>query len=654
MKISLRYSGLSLINRVFLATGLVLLLAVILILVISARQDAQDSREALQQQLADDLAILPGTLAEPLVIGDYSTVQQTLQRYALRENLILIKFRSTTGKEIIGDHQGVTVLAPAWFGPWTGLANLSNNTPLILGGRQYGNLEIVLSAQKSLNQSWLRLRTNLILLGIAVLIDFIGIWLVLKKGLAPLSALDRGAMQIAAGNLETRLPPSGSPELRRTIESFNSMASSVAYAQNQLSVEAERLHVTLASIADGVISTDEKGQVVFVNPVAESLTGWRDQEARGRMVDEIFNTINETTRAAINHKLVSASHTETFRAEGTTLLISREGREIPITEAASSIRHADGHISGEVLVFSDQTAARAKEAQLKELNANLEARVLLRTQDLQEANNNLQLTIKSLNDAQTQLIQSEKMASLGGLVAGISHEINTPLGIGVTAASSIDMEVNKLNSEFQAGTMKRSTLENFIMHTSMASGILLSNLKRAAELIKSFKQVAVDQSSDDNRSINLHAYVAEILSSLQPKLKVTAVQVENLCDREIEIFTKPGAIYQILSNLMINSLTHAYDLTQRGLVSIAAKHDGDNIVLTYQDDGKGIPEQDIKRIFDPFFTTKRGQGGSGLGLNIVYNLVVTTLGGSIEVNSKPYRGTTFTIIFPTNLQGVRS
>jgi signal transduction histidine kinase len=246
------------------------------------------------------------------------------------------------------------------------------------------------------------------------------------------------------------------------------------------------------------------------------------------------------------------------------------------------------------------------------------------------------------------------MASLGGLVAGISHEINTPLGIGVTAASSIDMEVNKLNSEFQAGTMKRSTLENFIMHTSMASGILLSNLKRAAELIKSFKQVAVDQSSDDNRSINLHAYVAEILSSLQPKLKVTAVQVENLCDREIEIFTKPGAIYQILSNLMINSLTHAYDLTQRGLVSIAAKHDGDNIVLTYQDDGKGIPEQDIKRIFDPFFTTKRGQGGSGLGLNIVYNLVVTTLGGSIEVNSKPYRGTTFTIIFPTNLQGVRS
>jgi PAS domain S-box-containing protein len=647
MAISLHFSALSLINRVFLATGIALLLAVVFILMISTRQDTQDSREALQQQLSNDLAFLTDTLAEPLLTGDYATIQQVLKRYVLRENLILIRFRSTSGKEIIGDRQSVTALAPVWFGAWTGLANLSGNTPLKPGGREYGNLEIVLSAQKSVNQSWLRLRINLILLGLAVLIDFIGIWLVLKKGLAPLSALDQGAMQIAAGDLGTRLPPSGSPELRRTIESFNSMASSVAYAQNQLAVEAERLHVTLASIADGVISTDDKGQVVFVNPVAEALTGWRDQEARGRLVDEIFNTINETSREKISHQLVSTS-----RIVDTTLLISRDGHETPITEAASSIRHADGHISGEVLVFSDQSAARAKETQLKELNTNLEARVLLRTQDLQKANTNLQLTIKSLNEAQTQLIQSEKMASLGGLVAGISHEINTPLGISVTAASSIDIEVKKLNSEFQSGSMKRSTLENFIMHASMASGILQSNLKHAAELIKSFKQVAVDQSSDDNRSINLHAYVAEVLSSLHPKLKVTAVQVENLCDSELDIFTKPGAIYQIISNLMINSLTHAYDLSQRGLVSIAAKRDGGNVVLTYQDDGKGITEQDIKQIFDPFFTTKRGQGGSGLGLNIVYNLVVTTLGGSIEVKSKPYRGATFTIVFPTNIQGM--
>jgi len=648
------FARLSLISRIFLATAVALLVAFILMLQTSSSQDADAARAALERQLFDDLSILPVTLSETIITGDYSTIQQILTRYVQRENLILIRYQSVTGKEITAENFPEYALAPAWFEHWMGLQDMQKETSVDMGGRHYGSLKVQLSAQKWTNQSWIRFKNSLVVMSFAVLLDFVGIWLVLKTGLSSLESLYKGAISLAAGELDTRLTPGGSPELRRSMESFNAMANAVALAQSQLSVEAERLHVTLASIADGVISTDDAGRVVFINPAAEALTGWSENEVRGLLAKDVFKLIDENTRQVATLPLdrVLTENTADAKAlDGSALLISRDGREIAISESAATIRHADGRVSGAVQVFRDQTAARAKEAQLKELNASLEGRVIRRTQDLQDANINLQLTIKSLNEAQSQLIQSEKMASLGSLVAGISHEINTPIGIGVTAASSIDEEVRKLSAEFDAGSMKRSTLESFIAHVNLASRILLSNLQRASELIRSFKQVAVDQSSDDNRTINMQDYIAEILSSLHPRFTVTSIKVENRCSPNLEVYTKPGVIYQIVSNLLLNSLTHAYAAGQAGLISIAARREADSVVLEYQDDGNGIAEQDLKRVFDPFFTTKRGQGGSGLGLNIVYNLVSSTLNGKIEIASKLGQGTKFRIVFPMKLEG---
>lgn len=648
------FARLPLISRIFLATAIALLVALILMLQTASRQDAEAARAALDRQLFDDLSILPVTLSETIITGDYSTIKQILTRYVQRENLILIRYQSVSGKDISAENYPEYALAPAWFSSWMGLQDMQKEIDVDMGGRHYGTLKVQLSAQKWINQSWSRFKNSLVVMSFAVLLDFIGIWLVLKTGLASLEALHQGAIRLAAGDLNTRLTPRGSPELRRSMASFNAMANAVALAQSQLSVEAERLHVTLASIADGVISTDETGRVVFVNHVAEALTGWSESEARGSLAREVFKIINENTREPANLPLDMAltGNIESDKAaEGFALLIARNGSEIPVSDTASSIRHADGRVSGAVLVFRDQTAARAKEAQLKELNASLENRVVRRTQDLQDANMNLQLTIKSLNEAQSQLIQSEKMASLGSLVAGISHEINTPIGIGVTAASSIAEEVKNLHDEFEAGSMKRSTLESFIVHVNLASKILLSNLQRASELIRSFKQVAVDQSSDDIRTINVHQYVGEILSSLHPRFKNTAIKVENNCAPDLLVYTRPGAIYQIVSNLVLNSLAHAYADEQAGLLSISARRVADNVVLEYQDDGCGIAEQDLKRVFDPFFTTKRGHGGSGLGLNIVYNLVSSTLNGKIEIESKLGLGTKFRIMFPMKSEG---
>jgi len=296
-----------------------------------------------------------------------------------------------------------------------------------------------------------------------------------------------------------------------------------------------------------------------------------------------------------------------------------------------------------ILVF--RQAAKA-EASLRRLNAELEGRVEVRTRDLQVANQNLQAAINSLREAQAQLVQSEKMASLGSLVAGMSHEINTPLGVSVTSASSLREETVAIRDTYATGNIKRSELEAYMEHADQISGILLQNLKRAADLVNSFKQVAVDQSSEDWRSINLHAYVDEILLSLRPKLKQTDVEVENACDPGLLLHTHPGVIYQILSNLILNSLVHAFDPGQGGHIRIAARDVEGRLHLDFQDDGRGVTPDQLGHLFEPFYTTRRGRGGSGLGLHIVYNLVTDTLGGRVEAHSGHGQGLRFHIEFP--------
>jgi len=238
------------------------------------------------------------------------------------------------------------------------------------------------------------------------------------------------------------------------------------------------------------------------------------------------------------------------------------------------------------------------------------------------------------------------MASLGGLVAGVAHEINTPIGISITSASTMHEELRALQDNFSSGNLKRTELEEFISHARQACNILHTNLQRASNLVSSFKRVAVDQTLDEWRTINLRDYCDEILISLGPRYKHRPITVHNNCNKDIEFCTNPGAIYQVISNLVLNSLTHAYDADNEGHISIIASRDQDRIHIDYHDDGKGIPFDHLPRIFEPFFTTRRGQGGSGLGLSIVYNLITGTLKGNIRADSKPGDGVHFHISLP--------
>jgi signal transduction histidine kinase len=287
------------------------------------------------------------------------------------------------------------------------------------------------------------------------------------------------------------------------------------------------------------------------------------------------------------------------------------------------------------------------ENEYRTLNVSLEEKVNQRTLALKDANAELIQTLEKLHQFQRQMVQNEKMASLGDMVAGVAHEVNTPIGLGVTASTMMLDRLVDLRKAFEDKTLKASALSKFIAESEENLNIIYRNLNRAAELISSFKQVAVDQTSENNRIFSFSKLMDEILMSMRPKLKRVQHEIKIHCTDDLYIESKAGPINQIMINLIMNSIIHGFEFIEKGIIDIdIVMLDDKKICLTFKDNGKGIPEQLRKRIFDPFVTTKRGQGGSGLGMHLVYNLVTQALNGSISVQSENNRGVEFKIIFP--------
>lgn len=290
---------------------------------------------------------------------------------------------------------------------------------------------------------------------------------------------------------------------------------------------------------------------------------------------------------------------------------------------------------------------QATEEQLQTLNHRLEEEIKQRTAALQTANSELINTLEKLHQFQRQMVENEKMASLGDMVAGVAHEVNTPIGLGVTASTMVLDRLKDIEQQFANKTLKASTMARFIEESTQNLDIIYRNLNKAAELIASFKQVAVDQSSEQARLINVKQIIDETLMSLMPRLKKLQHHVNIDCPEELNVVCKAGPIIQVLINLIMNSIIHAFEGIEKGqidiLVSLAEE---EKLKIIYKDNGKGIPSTLKPRIFDPFVTTKRGQGGSGLGLHLVFNLVTQALGGTINIQSEEGNGVEFTLIFP--------
>ncbi|WP_374434802.1 two-component regulator propeller domain-containing protein [Inhella sp.] len=253
----------------------------------------------------------------------------------------------------------------------------------------------------------------------------------------------------------------------------------------------------------------------------------------------------------------------------------------------------------------------------------------------------------ALQQAQAQLVEHAKLASLGQLVAGVAHEVNTPLGIAVTASSHLLERTQQVQAELQAQRLSRGGLAGFLQEAEHTGQVLEQNLRRAAGLIEHFKEVSVDRTSDGQRRFELGPYLDELLESLRPSWKHRPVGVECAVEPGLWMDSFPGALGQVLSNLVQNALLHAFAPEQPGQIRIRAERLGESqLRLEVADDGRGIPAEHLARVFDPFFTTKRGQGGTGLGLHISYNLVVQKLQGLIRVHSAPGQGCRFELLLP--------
>ncbi|MBF0566936.1 MAG: HAMP domain-containing protein [Nitrospirae bacterium] len=389
-----------------------------------------------------------------------------------------------------------------------------------------------------------------------------------------------------------------------------------------------------------------------------------------RVIEDSRNTIKRQTRAMILHSIMIAI---LFVLLSSIIVLMLSGTLtnpiISLTRTAQEL--AQGHFTdtGKITVRSQDEVGiltytfmdmankiKTSHEQLEEYNRTLELRVEKRTSELQEtldernkALDERNNALKELKESQERLIQSEKMAALGQLVAGVAHEINTPIGIAITTSSYLEEETKKTIVLFDNRTLNKNMLEKYLSDAQSANNLVVNNLLRAGNLIKSFKMVSADQTSWDKRKFNLNSYLNDIVTSLRPNVRKTSHNITINCPEVIEINSYPGVFAQIFTNLILNSLSHAYNNDDMGNIRIYVSIAGENLVLKYSDDGKGIPEANLKKIFDPFFTTKRGQGGTGLGLNIVFNIIDQTLKGNIECESVEGQGTVFTITVPLTI-----
>ena len=409
-------------------------------------------------------------------------------------------------------------------------------------------------------------------------------------------------------------------------------------AEEAVKKSEEQVRLLLNSTAEAIYGIDLQGRCTFANPSCLRMLGYDDDK----------ELLGKNMHRLIHHSYLDGQHfpakdCRIFQAlrdrEGTHVIDEvfwkADGSQIPV-EYWSYPQLRNNEIIGAVVTFIDITERLHMQERIAELNRqirdSLEEEVSKRT--------------KELKTALSQLLEREKMASLGSLVSGIAHEINTPLGIGVTTASYLEQINNENRLKLTTGKMSRDGLLQFMENLDESITILNTNLYRAAELIKSFKQIAVNQSSELRVKFNLREYIQAVLISLKHAYKNKNYTFEVDCPESLLLYSYPGTFSQILTNLIMNSITHGFKGRAAGTVRVQAEATVHSVRLTYSDNGQGIPAANLSRIYDPFFTTNREHGGSGLGLNIVYNLVTTQLGGTIHCTSTPDQGTTFVIEWP--------
>lgn len=423
-------------------------------------------------------------------------------------------------------------------------------------------------------------------------------------------------------------------------------------SQSALLLARDRLQAVLdAAVEVAIIATDHQGRILLFSRGAELMLGYREDAMLGKTpaLLHLPSEINERSRELSEQLGLPISGFETFvamaRREGIEsrdwTLVRQDGSVLQAAMSVSMVSARNGVALGFLCVARDITAQRKAEDSLRQLNAELESRVQARTAELSDA-------LDHLRQTQDELLRSEKMAALGSLVAGVAHELNTPLGNCLTTASTLDERTRETLRDFKLNALRRSGLEDYLNDAATAADLLLRGLGTANELVTHFKQLSVDQASAQRRSFRLGAVIADVLSIMKARWKSTPYRIETRLDLLVDdMDSYPGPLSQVLTNLLLNALLHAFEGRDHGHLLICTRELTPELIeLSIEDDGVGMSEEVRRRAFDPFFTTKMGRGGTGLGLNIVYNIITGILGGEVELHSEPAQGCRFVFRLP--------
>ncbi|MGN5117161.1 ATP-binding protein [Aeromonas veronii] len=462
------------------------------------------------------------------------------------------------------------------------------------------------------------------------------------------------AQKFNLDRLDMALELEGRPQPRKKPDELDTLVSTLNQMRTRLRDELVARHqaveqlqqerdfsATLINSANMVICCMEPDlTIASINPAAILLTGYHQQELLQHNWLDLF--VSPTQREELNNIL----NEEGSLADKEVIMHDQQAHELVLQWTFVPF-YEGPNLKYQIGFGYDITQLKKVEREIIQLNEQLEGKVVERTRSLSEANNQLGKAYDDLKQAQQTLVESEKMASLGSLVAGVAHEINTPIGISVTASSYLQERVADFKSHIESKQLSRSYLNEFTVNLDESMQLLQSNLRRASELIASFKQVAVDQSSEARYNFSLADNLHQVVVSLGHKLKKSQCEVDIQCDPKLSIFSFPGSFTQIYSNLILNSINHGFDSWDKPKkITIKVEQQGEELFIDYSDNGRGIPPEILPRIFDPFVTSKRGQGGSGLGTHIIYNLVVQLLKGRISCASEPGQGAQFHIRLP--------
>ncbi len=407
------------------------------------------------------------------------------------------------------------------------------------------------------------------------------------------------------------------------------------HVQEALAKKSEDLVLLLDGIDTQIWYLTDTRTYGAVNKAHAEFNGVKKEDLEHTDFYEIFPS---DAAAVFNQANIEVFETKRrTRTEVPVPHASGEARVIAITKTPKLDEH--GEVEYVVCSAEDVTERKRAEEKIKQANRRLT-----------EKNNELIKTLDELRKTQTKLVEAEKMASLGGLVAGVAHEINTPVGVGITAASILAGRSEDIIVSFKNREMKQSDLRKYFETTRKSGELILRNLRRTADLISSFKQVSVDRITEQQRRFTLNDYTRDVIRSLTPRLKEKTIEIDIDCPEDLELNSYPGAFAQILTNLVFNSLIHGFQGETDGKIEIAAEIKKNDLVLKYRDNGKGIPEDVLPRIFDPFFTTDK-QRGTGLGMHIIYNIVTQKLNGDIYCESEAGHGVLIKITVPMGGSG---